>query len=277
MLHHATHRRLRTSLGLLCALALAFTLAPGCSKKATKPVERYATLPPKKVPPFLKDTVFEKTDVLNTEPLVVSGFGLVANLDGTGASDVSNAVRDYMIKEMQKHKFGSDLLRGMRDVPPERVLRDPRFAIVRVDGYMPPGVREGETFDVNVSALPESTTSSLAGGDLYQTDLQINGANAMNPGGSVNLWARCEGPLFVNPAYAMEKNPTEATVKRSLRRGIVMDGGRAAQSRPLILRLRAPQRSMARRIEQRVDERFQEIRPDVIAAAQDEGLVHLYV
>jgi hypothetical protein len=281
------HHRMRTLASAAVALWLAVGLvAQGCSsRKPPVAVSRYPTLPPKKVPDFLKDTIFEKTDLLNTEPFVVSGFGLVANLNGTGSSDVSNAVRDYMIKEMQKHKFGSDLLRGMKDVPPERVLRDPRFAIVRVDGYMPPGIREGETFDVNVSAVPESSTTSLAGGDLYQTDLRINGANPMNPGGSVNLWARCEGPLFVNPAYAMNRDPSDSTVQRSLRRAVVMDGGRAAQTRPLILQLRAPQRSLARRIESRVDERFQEIRTsqglalqdDAVAAARDEGRVNLYV
>jgi len=29
-----------------------------------------------------------------------------------------------------------------------------RTAIVRVDGFMPPGVRKGQTFDVVVTALP---------------------------------------------------------------------------------------------------------------------------
>jgi hypothetical protein len=33
----------------------------------------------------------------------------------------------------------------------------------------------------------------------------------------------------------------------------------------------------ARYLEERIDDRFQEIRPDIIAAAQDEGVVHLYV
>jgi hypothetical protein len=64
-----------------------------------------------------------------------------------------------------------------------------------------------------------------------------------------------------------------------------MDGGRAAQSRPLVLQLRAPQRSMARRIESRVDDRFQEIRTssglplpqDAVATALDEGRVNIFV
>ncbi|MGB7157504.1 MAG: flagellar basal body P-ring protein FlgI [Tepidisphaeraceae bacterium] len=254
-------------------------LASGCSRKVKNkaPVSRYTALPEKKVPEFLKDTIFERTELANADPYLISGFGLVANLDGTGNSDAPNAVRDYMIKQMQQHRFGSAQQPGFQDIPPERVLRDPRFALVRVDGYLPPGVREGDYFDINISALNQSTTTSLARGDLYQTELRTNGASVTNPGGAVNVWARAQGPVFVNPAYALGQAPDQASAKQALRRGVVMDGGRAMTSRPLALRLLQPQRSMARRIEMRIDEYFQEVKPDVIAAAQDEGIVYLYV
>ena len=261
---------------LLACVAIAVT---GCSRKVKykAPVARYATLPEKKVPAFLKDTIYERTNLTNTDPYLVSGFGLVANLDGTGNSDAPNAVRDYMIKELQRHKFGSPTQPGFEGISPDQVLRDPRFALVRVDGYLPPGVREGQYFDVNVSALPESTTTSLARGDLYQTDLRTNGASPTSPGGAVNVWARAQGPVFVNPAYALGNDRDQATAKRSLRRGVIMDGGYAMTSRPIALQLLQPQRSMARRIEFRIDEYFQEVKPDTVAAAQDEGIVYLYV
>src|SRR5207253_5509509 len=132
----------------------------------------------------------------------VSGFGLVSNLDGTGNSDAPSTVRDYIIKEMGKHKWGSKLVTGAPVPSPEEALRDSRNAIVRVDGYLPPGIRQGQTFDVQVSAIPEGYTTSLAHGDVYQTDLRIMGANSRDPGGSVNVHARCEGPILVNPVYA---------------------------------------------------------------------------
>lgn len=261
-----------------CALAFGLALAPGCSRKVNykAPVTRYPTLPEKQVDPFLQGTLFERTELANIEPYLVSGYGLVANLDNTGGSEAPMAVRNYMIKQMQQHKFGSSLQPGFENVSPSRVLSDPKFAVVRVDGFMPPGIREGEYFDVNVSALPESSTTSLARGDLYRTDLRTNGASSSNPGGSVNVWARTQGPVFVNPGYAMDKNRAGGATpaRRSLRRGIVMDGGHAMTSRPIVLRLLQPQRSMARRMEFRIDEYFQD--PSV-AAAQDEGVVYLYV
>jgi flagellar basal body P-ring protein FlgI len=281
MHHCATHPRRRSTRFpiVLAAAVLSFGLAvaPGCSRKVKykAPVTRYATLPAKEVAPYLKDTIFERTVLGNTEPYLVSGYGLVANLDYTGGSEAPNAVREYMVKQMQQHYFGSSRQPGFEDVAPSRVLQDKRFAIVRVDGYMPPGIREGSYFDVNVSALPESSVTSLARGDLYRTDLrEPRGVTSSNPAGSVNVWARTQGPVFVNPAYALQKSGDGAVARRSLRTGIIMDGGHAMTSRPLALRLLAPQRSMARRIEFRINEYFQD---NSVAAAQNEGFVYLYV
>src|SRR5215204_2986998 len=111
MHHCATRFRTRLPLVLIscAALSLGLSLGSGCNRKVEKkaPVSRYQTLPPKTVAPILEDTIFQRTDVLNTEPYLVSGYGLVANLDNTGGSEAPMAVRDYMIKQMQQHKFGS--------------------------------------------------------------------------------------------------------------------------------------------------------------------------
>ncbi len=289
-MHHRAphlHRSSLTITVIACAALAAVLVVGGCSRKVKQkaPVSRYPTLPEKKVAPFLEDSVFHRTELANTEPYLVSGYGLVANLDNTGGSEAPNAVREYMRKQMQQHKFGSSMQPGFEDVSPDRVLADNRFAIVRVDGFMPPGIRQDEFFDVNISALPDSRTTSLARGDLYRTELRFGGGSSTNPGGSVNVWARAQGPVFVNPVYAMDSNSgvnepaaagagVGAAARRSLRHGIIMDGGHALTSRPLVLRLLQPQRSMARRIEFRIDEYFQN---SDVAAAQDEGVVYFYV
>src|SRR5690349_15053688 len=274
---------LRFSLGLLICGALVVAVGVGgCSSKPKvnqkiKIPPRYTMLPAKKVPAIFKDTVYEKCDLINTEPFLVSGYGFVSNLSGTGDSSAPNAVREYMVKEMIKHKWDSSLT-NLRTPTPEEAMRDPRNAIVQVDGFLPPGVRKGQRFDIQVSAIPDNATSSLAQGDLFQTELRIMGANPLDPGGSVNVFARAEGPIFVNPAYALKTDiETDPAARRSLRMGLIMNGARSLEDRPLGLRLRQPSMRMSRYIEQRIDQRLQEIRPDVIAAAQDEGIVHLYV
>jgi len=250
MHHRATHQTLRivrhVPAVLLCCACVIVATGAGCSRKVEKkaPISRYPTLPEKPVAPYLQETVFHRTEVGSTDPYLVSGYGLVSNLDNTGGSEAPTPVRDYMIKQMLQHRVNSALQPGWENITPSQILADKRFALVRVDGYMPPGIREGEFFDINVTALPESSTSSLARGDLWRTDLRANGASKSNPGGAVNVWARSQGPLFVNPEYALEKG-SDSTAKRSLRRGVVMDGGVSLMSRPLTLILRQPQRSMA--------------------------------
>ena len=265
--------------GCACGLLLV-GLAAGCQstkkKKPTTIPARYATLPLKKVPPVFKDSLLERCDLMNTEPFLVSGYSVAVNVDG-GDGQAPNLVRQYIVNEMVKHKWGSTLS-GIRMPTPEQALRDPRVAIVQVDGYLAPGARKGDPFDVQVSALPESNTRSLAGGDLFETDLRIFGANPMDPGGAVNAFGRAAGPILVNPAYALSpKAADDPAARRSLRFGVVMNGARSLEDRPLGLRLRQPSMRVSRYIEDRIDARFQEVRPDTIAAAQDEAIIYFFV
>ena len=224
---------------------------------------------------FMHRTIWEKVDVGNTDPFQVSGYGLVVNLDNTGDSTAPVAVKEYMIKLMLKHGYGSKLNPLWQNQPPERVLRDKRVAIVQVVGMLPPGVRKGETFDAAVQALAKNQTSSLAGGELYLTDLKINGADPHDPFSKVNGYAQAKGFIFVNPAYALNKDAKASTaVRSSLRNGIVMDGCVAKYDRPIFLRLRIPETRVSRFIEQRIIERFQDT---TVAQAEDEGIVQIFV
>lgn len=227
------------------------------------------------VPPFMRKTIWEKVDVGNIEPFQVSGYGLVVNLDNTGDTTAPMGVREWMLKEMVRHGYGSRLMPGYENQSAERVLSDKRVAIVQVVGMLPPGIRKDQTFDVIVQSLPKNQTSSLAGGELYLADLKINGADPHDPFSKINDYAQCKGFLFVNPAYALDKDekPTTA-VRQSLRNGIIMDGGVVKYDRPLFLRLRSPETRMSRYIEQRIIDRFADT---TVAAAHDEGIIQIYV
>jgi hypothetical protein len=269
--------RLAPLIPCLLIAALAMSCSNSNKRKPITLAPRYSALPPKTVPAVFKDTILEKCDLIRTEPFLVSGYGLVVNLNNTGDTKAPNAVRDYIVKEMDKHKWGSSLV-GIKTPQPIEALRDPRLAIVQVDGYLPPGIRRGQRFDIQVSSLPDSDTTSLAQGDLFQTDLRIMGANPNDPGGAVNVFARAEGPVFVNPAYALNSSPgDDPAAKRSLRMGIIMNGAAAWQDRSLGLRIRQPSLRLSKYIEGRIDTRLQEIKPDVIAQAEDEALISLYV
>ncbi len=136
----------------------------------------------------------------------------------------------------------------------------------------------GQRLDLNVQMLPDTNGTSLARGKLWQTDLRINGANAFNPRDNVTIYASGQGPVFVNPAHLIGQ-ASQGTAKASLRSGTVLGGGVASNDRPLILRIRDPQRSMARGIEGRVKLQFpkNDEDPTPHAAAFDEGMVYLTV
>lgn len=280
----AAAARAAAPLLLVFGLVAAGLLLPagGCiRKKPPAPVTRYQPLPGKDVPPFLRGTIFERSDVIDLDPLVVSGFGLVVNLDETGDNtQVPTPVREYMVREMVKRGFGSKLMPGFERTMPEDVLRDPRTAIVRVDALVPPGARRGDFVDVRVSALPASNTTSVARGELYRTELKVGGANPMAPGKAIDVIAMAQGPVLVNPAYALatKEEATTPPVRRSLRTGWVLDGGQLQQGRPLVIRIRQPERRVARLVEGRIENHFasyKESQRDRIAAAEDEAIVRV--
>lgn len=262
-----------TAIHVLASILLS-VLIPGligCGGRDAKPKtstgipSQHAPLPPAaNLPDFLRGTIYEYAIVLDTEPLNVSGFGLVVNLRGTGDTTVPTVVREYIIRDMVK--------RGI--TKPETILSDKRVAIVQVEAAMPPGIRAGEQFDAHVMAMPQSTVTSLAHGRLYLTELSPNGANLLSPGNPVHKYARAQGEIFVNPGYALQDPGTSSQALSSLRMGAILHGVQALQSRPMRLRLRQPQASMARAIERRIDDRFQS--PEV-AAAKDDAIIQFVV
>jgi hypothetical protein len=279
----STVPKLRLGLAFLStALSVGAGLA-GCSsnsssdrKKTVLPPSRYDTRPPKEVPAFMKGTIYEVADIEERQPYMVSGFGLVAGLEGTGNNNrTPMAVRQYMQDEMNRHGFGSDI-RGLKHLPPETVLRSGQAAIVEVYGFIPPGARAGQRMDVLVRAAEGSETTSLARGSLFRTSLFINGVDYINPRGKVNVYGRAEGPLFVNPVYMNSRSSSTrpSGTSANLRNGTIMDGGYVVEDRPLYVRVRAPQLSVARAIELRIHHQFQDTSA---ARTKDEGIVFAFV
>ncbi|HEV2687829.1 MAG TPA: flagellar basal body P-ring protein FlgI, partial [Bryobacteraceae bacterium] len=267
---------LRRASAALCTGLVSGAMMVGCNHDVKRPIikEKYPSLPAKIVPPYMHRTIYEEVDLGNTDPYPISSYGLVVGLSNTGDTTAPTAVREYMIKEMTKHGFGSRTI-GMERQSPEVVLRDRSVAIVQVVGMLPPGVRKYQNFDVYVSCLPGNQTYSLAGGKLFLAELRKDGANPRNPFGAVNVFGQAKGFIFVNPAYALNHEPTpRGPARASLRNGVILDGGVALFDRPLFLRLRQPQFRLSRSIEQRLIERFQDTK---IAQAEDEGIVQIYV
>lgn len=281
-----THRTIPVRLLPTLAIALSVTVAglAGCRYETAQPVAdvRYRSVGPKEdFPDYLRGTILEVVDVGGVEPQIISGYGVVVNLPNTGADDgIPSPVRERILDTASIRGFESFNTEGpLGELSTSLFLADPKTAIVRVDGIVPPGARRGDRIDVRVSALPNNTTTSLVGGMLYQTELHTGIVTSRSPGERVNKAGVARGNVLINPIFAGD-DLTEVAERpgsrQSLRSGLIPDGGiyqgsREIKDRIFVLKLREPGYRTARLIEQRINYHFGE----KVAAAQDEGVVVL--
>src|SRR5579872_206074 len=225
---------------ILCFAAM-LALA-SCNHTAPPPPKEplFPTLPLEQVPDFMKGTLFERVRFTNLEPLNVYGYSLVVNLHNTGDTRAPSIVRDYIVKQMLMRGFDSAIMGTYKNVAPDQMLRDKRVAIVQVEGRIPVGARSGQSFDGVVRALEHNNTKSLAHGDLYQTDLGDMGLIEPQSIGARQQAYAPGGPIFVNPAYALDGGTTTrpTNVASSLRMGTVLNGGVTRADRAIGLQLR---------------------------------------
>jgi flagellar basal body P-ring protein FlgI len=97
----------------------------------------------------------------NALDTVVSGYGLVTGLDGTGGSTPPGDARTMVLERLKRAKIES----------PAELIDSPDCAVVVVTAVIKPGVRRDELVDVEVTVPPGSKVKSLRGGVLQPTPL----------------------------------------------------------------------------------------------------------
>ncbi len=174
-------------------------------------------------------------------PQRVEAAALVTGLPDTGSDPPLSPQRATLIADIQA--------RGV--VEPNRLLASPSTSLVWVHGYLPPGVRRGDRFDIEVEVPAGNETESLASGWLMETrlaEMAVMG-NRIRDG---HLLGVAEGPVLVDPVA----KGTFDSVSRV--RGIVPGGGVALQNRSLGLVLKPEHRSVAisKRLGDCINDRF---------------------
>jgi len=204
-------------------------------------------------PAYLRGTVGSLATVQNFNPLPVGGYGLVVGLDGTGSSGVPSYLREDILSTMRKRGVGSARFQNhpLSEISPDQLLAREDTAVVVVRGLIPPGASEGTRFDVLISALQGTQTTSLVGGRLWMTEL---GTQGTRPGvGYFKPLAEASGDTYVNPFDRREakQNPDEFVYH-----ALVVAGGEVTEDRSVRLRLNRPSYTRARLITDRINERF---------------------
>ncbi|MEX0885441.1 MAG: flagellar basal body P-ring protein FlgI [Phycisphaeraceae bacterium] len=211
-------------------------------------------------PAYLRGTVGSMAGLRNYQPLLVEGYGVVIGLEGTGSSELPVELRERLLQHARQMGVGSS--RAARDLPeeyrefarmsPERFLRSRDTAIVAVQGLVPPGAAAGARFDVLVSALRQTQTTSLAGGMLWTTDLGVGGANMELQ--FTRPRAEASGPIYQDPRQADDAQGRAAT--EHMVQAVVINGGRATESRGMELVLNQESYTRSREVADRINERF---------------------
>jgi hypothetical protein len=250
----------RTLIALAAITATA--ILPACESTPQRP--RTVTPIVRDVPSVLRGTIGAEAEIVGTRPMVVSGYGLVVGVNGTGGGILNERVAATMEREMQLKGISkaTDFPAGSRlaGKTPRQLLRDPDVAVVLVQAAIAPGSPVGATFDIYVRAL---NATSLEGGMLWTTDLTIGDAAPIGGFKTRNI-ATARGPIFLNP-FA-EPGREDSGISRQV--GRVLEGGVVTQPLQLIIQMDNVSFDRARAISTAINSRFPEVPGDDGPAAR---------
>ena len=190
-------------------------------------------------------TIGQKTSIGNTDPIVVSGIGLVYGLPGTGSSANPGSWRTMLENNLKKQGFSNI----------SQLLDDPHktTSLVLVSATIPAGSRKGDPIDIQVTLPEDSKTTSLKGGklfvcDLYNTETTGNLNSMMHegrpsgPSGDLKLgdvWAKAEGQLIAGAFIPTDGKAapieTDADGQPVFKVGRIWGGGKVTRPRPYFI------------------------------------------
>lgn len=188
--------------------------------------------------------------VVNDRPMMITGYGIVEGLNGTGSPVPESEVRSLLLNQLKKEKHPN----------PAALLDSRNTAVVAVQAALPPGVRKGDRLDIEIRAIGGTETTSLRNGYLRRTELADN--PVLQVGGSMKMFGGktrgyAEGPVLIDPSADRDEPNRQGSVT-AMKRGWVLGGGRSTVDRDLVLALKLDKQylSNAKRIEKAVNQRF---------------------
>ncbi|MCZ6836262.1 MAG: flagellar basal body P-ring protein FlgI [Planctomycetota bacterium] len=184
-------------------------------------------------------------------PLIGQGYGFVVGLNGTGSRDIGPELRAHMLAEMSRGGIGSARI-GMRSLSPSAMLDSMDTAVVIVQGVIPQAATTGTRFDVRVTPVSGSSTTSLEGGTLYTTQLTPQ-LQIGRPSGKGFPLGKARGPIFINP-FAEPGAMESSIINRNT--GRILNGGSVIDDLPLKLRIFNPSHARAGMLVTAINTRF---------------------
>jgi hypothetical protein len=221
---------------LFCIGLISFALSSGggClrddqARQSSKPLVR---------PTDLGKTIGTLAEVQVPQALSVEGYGLVGNLPGTGSSECPSAIRAYLTRyiatRLPQHAIDVGKLIDSRDT-----------AVVYIQGRVPSLASKSQKFDLKITALRGTQTSSLEGGWLYASELKPTGMFSMG----TRAVAEAVGPVYIDTLDAQSAD---------LRTGYILGGGSILDDYRITVALRDRDFTTTSNVRNRINERFGE-------------------
>ncbi len=243
--------------GVACLAGLA--LALGACAGGTKPRARMVrpTIE-RNVPEALRGTIGAMASFRQVEPMLVSGYGLIVGLNGTGGGELPEDVATTMERQLglMGVSVSSDYFVGtpLEGLSPRQVLRHPDVAVAVVYAAVPPGAPNGARFDVYVQAVNNAGLTSLEGGTLWTTDLRMGTPTTLG-GIQAKRLAVARGPVFINPfAEPIVGDAIDDGMTRNV--GRILNGGLVTDSTDIQIVLDSPSHSGAKAVVGAINNRF---------------------
>ncbi len=270
-----------TSGRVACVAVLAAAmLLPGCGgrPKGTT-IKSKPTGIARKVDPILRGTLGSIATTTAGLPTLISGYGLVVGINGTGGGVLADDIVTTLERQMQLQGIGRgasyttgpmvDPATG-RPKTAREILADPNVAVVLVQAVVARGSPKNFEFDVIVRAL---NATSLEGGLLWSTDLRL-GPPASFGRVQTRKAAEAYGPIYTNPFLEPD---SEAAANQPV--GRVLAGGLMTDPLAVQLALDVPSHVRATQIVSAVNSRFRSARydPGPIARGRSDSLVDILI
>ncbi len=264
--------------GVLLGSLLASVLT-GCGNSRGTTIEADTSRFDRTVEPIRRGTIGSIASTTAGDPMLLSGYGLVVGLDGTGGGVLADDIVTTMERQMQLQGIGraSNFTRGPMVDPvtgqpktARQILADPNIAVVLVQAVIARGSPEDFEFDVIVRAL---NATSLQGGLLWTTDLRLGPPSSFGRIQTRRV-ATAYGPIYTNPFLEPD---SEAAANQPV--GRVLAGGLVTDPLAVQIGLDAPSHVRASQVVSSVNSRFRAGRydPGPIARGRSDTLVDILI
>lgn len=199
----------------------------------------------------LGTTIGSLAEVFSSEMILVEGYGIVGGLKGAGSTECPKDVRMYLKQY---------ILKRLPKINIEEFINSRDTAVVVIQGVIPAASSKNQHFDLKITALRGTQTTSLEGGWLYRSDLREVGGFGL----ATRVLASAAGPVFIDTI----DNPTP-----NKKEGLILGGGAVLNEYKIVLAIRQPDYKIASFIRNRLIERF----GDDVAKAISPGQIELKV